>query len=170
MGTTAHRRRVTLISAIVVVLILAWGGSASAAPADGASGDLIYICPYTGVEVTAVFDVTQLDDRNKGDGTATISTDYGSFSMKVKLARVDVATGTAYFAGPTSESKYAGWWYFAVRAGEAGDPPELGTGGAYGRYLFGPSCGLKADWIVDGYLGGFGDFQPLMAGSVTIPN
>lgn len=162
MGTTTHRRRVTLIAAIAVVLILAWGGSASAAPGDGAVGDLGYKCPYTKAEVTAAFDVTQLDDRNKGDGTATISTDHGSFTVKVKLARVDADTGTAYFAGPTSESKYAGWWYFAVRAGEAG------TGGAYGRYVFGPSCGLKADWILDGYIGGFGDFQPLTAGSVTI--
>lgn len=160
MENTKHRRKAALAVIIAVVLTLAWGASASADPGQSAQGSLVYVCPYTEVDVTAVFDVTQLNDRNKGDGWATISTAHGSFSIKVKLARVDADTHTAYFAGPTSESKFAVWWYFAVRAGTPTD-----TGGAYGRYLTGQ---MKADWVADGYIGGFPDFQSLESGSVTV--
>lgn len=163
MENPQHRWKAALVVITAAVLILAWGASASADPGQSAEGNLIYECPYTGVEVTAEFDVTQLNNRNKGDGWATISTEYGSFSFKVKLARVDADTHTAYFAGPTSESKYAAWWYFAVRAGT-----PTGTGGAYGRYLTGQ---MKAEWVAEGYLDeGRGGFQSLASGLVTVSN
>lgn len=165
---TSRTARTTWVVIVAVVLALALGASASADPGQSAHGDLVYACPYTGIPVTAVFDVTQLDGRNKGAGTATISTEYGSFSMKVKLARVDVTAGTAYFAGPTSESKYSNWWYFAVRADEAGDPAGTAPAGAYGRYVFGSDNGLKAEWVALGYIGGFLDFVPLTSGWVAV--
>ncbi|MHB8867210.1 MAG: hypothetical protein ACYC6T_10595 [Thermoleophilia bacterium] len=163
MARTARRSTAALVLTAAVVLILTWTAPAMADPGQGSQGTLVYNCPYTGAAVTAAFDVTQLDDRGKGEGWATISSDYDNFSLKVKLARVDAAAGTAYFAGPTSESKYAGWWYFAVRAGTCES-----TGGAYGRYIYGPDSGQKADWVAEGYLGGFDDFQALESGWVTI--
>jgi len=53
-----------------------------------------------------------------------------------------------------------------VREGDA-----AGTGGAYGRYVFGSDSGFKAHRVANGFLDAprVGAFQDLLSGPVTIP-
>ncbi len=110
MRTTSRRRAtmpVFLAVLLAVILMMAWGTTASAAPGQSAEGALTYVCPYAAVPVAAEFHVTQLTDRNKGSGWATLTTSAGTFTVDVKLARVE--GDTAYFAGPTSQSHLSNW-------------------------------------------------------------
>lgn len=103
---------------LALILVMAWGATAPAAPGQFADGALTYICPYAAGPVSAEFHVTQLTDRNKGSGWATFTTSAGTFTVDVKLARVD--GDTAYFAGPTSQSQLSNWWYFAGAGRQCG--------------------------------------------------
>jgi hypothetical protein len=120
--------RSALLVCIVVLAALATASSAWAF--GGASGDLVYGCPFTGgTPVQAHFWAEQTSASFAGSGSEVIS--YPGGSDEVKVAYVRVVRGPsgrdAYLAGPVVRSTVPGmssfWWYMAVHdaAGTAND-------------------------------------------------
>lgn len=126
--------RAGLLVIVVVLVVLATASTAWAF--GGASGDLTYMCPFSGGEVHAQFWAHQTSAAFAGCGREVI--DYGGQdTVKVAYARVvTLPSGAleAYLAGPVSRSTVPGmssfWWYMAMR-----DAPGTANDKIVGHYL-----------------------------------